>query len=66
MAVPTATSEGWVMGCSARIGPFFPAEPPGPYLRITFSAAATVADLDAGARRLAAAEPRLRRAPGAE
>jgi DNA-binding transcriptional MocR family regulator len=43
--------------------PFFPAEPPGPYLRVTFSAAASLADLDAGARRLAAAEPRLRSGP---
>lgn len=51
--------------------PFFPAEPPGPYLRLTFSAAATEADLDTGVRRLAAAAPRLTRParpapPGAE
>ncbi|HEX5287700.1 MAG TPA: hypothetical protein VFX25_02420, partial [Streptosporangiaceae bacterium] len=39
--------------------PFFPAEAPGPYLRITFSAAPSVADLDAGVRRLAAAVPAL-------
>jgi DNA-binding transcriptional MocR family regulator len=39
--------------------PFFPAEAPGPYLRLTFSAAPSVADLDAGVRRLAAAVPAL-------
>jgi DNA-binding transcriptional MocR family regulator len=34
--------------------PFFPAEPPGPHLRLTFSSAATEADLDIGIQRLAA------------
>ncbi len=38
--------------------PFFPAEPPAPYLRLTFSAPPE-ADLDAGLRRLAAAVPEL-------
>jgi DNA-binding transcriptional MocR family regulator len=39
--------------------PFFPAEAPGPYLRLTFSAAADQAELDAGIHRLAAAAPEL-------
>jgi DNA-binding transcriptional MocR family regulator len=38
---------------------FFPAEPTGPYLRLTFSAAADQAELDTGIRRLAAAAPEL-------
>ena len=41
--------------------PFFPAEAPGPCLRLTFSAAANEAELDAGIRRLAAAAPELAR-----
>jgi DNA-binding transcriptional MocR family regulator len=39
--------------------PFFPAEAPAPHLRLTFSAAADEAELDAGIRRLAAAAPEL-------
>ncbi len=35
--------------------PFFPAEAPAPHLRLTFSAAASEAELEAGVRRLAAA-----------
>jgi DNA-binding transcriptional MocR family regulator len=35
--------------------PFFPAEAPGPHLRLTFSGAASEAELDTGIRRLAAA-----------
>lgn len=38
---------------------FFPAEPPAPYLRLTFSAAGTEAELDTGLQRLAAAVPAL-------
>ena len=41
--------------------PFFPAEAPGPCLRLTFSAAAGEAELDEGIRRLAAAAPELTR-----
>jgi DNA-binding transcriptional MocR family regulator len=41
--------------------PFFPAEPPGPYLRLTFSAAGSAAELHAGLQRLAAL-PALSRA----
>jgi DNA-binding transcriptional MocR family regulator len=41
--------------------PFFPAEAPGAFLRLTFSAAADEAELDAGIRRLAAAAPALAR-----
>jgi len=39
--------------------PFFPAEAPAPYLRLTFSSAPTELDLEAGVRRLAAAVPGL-------
>ena len=39
--------------------PFFPAEAPGPHLRLTFSAVATESDLDVAVRRLAAAAPEL-------
>ncbi len=39
--------------------PFFPAEPPAPHLRLTFSAAASEAELDEAVRRLAAAVPEL-------
>ncbi len=39
--------------------PFFPAEAPAPYLRLTFCGAAAEADLDTGVRRLAAAAPDL-------
>jgi DNA-binding transcriptional MocR family regulator len=38
--------------------PFFPAEAPGPHLRLTFSGAASEAELDTGIRRLAAATSR--------
>jgi DNA-binding transcriptional MocR family regulator len=41
--------------------PFFPAEQPGPHLRLTFSAAATETELDTAVRRLAAAVPELTR-----
>jgi DNA-binding transcriptional MocR family regulator len=39
--------------------PFFPAEAPAPYLRLTFSGAATDTELEAGIRRLATAAPQL-------
>lgn len=39
--------------------PFFAAEPSGPHLRLTFSAAASERDLSDGVRRLARAVPRL-------
>jgi DNA-binding transcriptional MocR family regulator len=39
--------------------PFFPAEAPGPYLRLTFCGAASEAELDTGVRRLATALPAL-------
>lgn len=39
--------------------PFFPAEPPAPYLRLTFSSAATDTELQEGIRRLAQAAARL-------
>jgi DNA-binding transcriptional MocR family regulator len=38
---------------------FFPAEPPAPYLRLTFAAAASEADLELGVKRLADAVPEL-------
>jgi DNA-binding transcriptional MocR family regulator len=39
--------------------PFFPAEPPGPHLRLTFSAASSGADLHSGVQRLSAAAAEL-------
>ncbi|MFD2354753.1 hypothetical protein ACFSTC_44030 [Nonomuraea ferruginea] len=36
---------------------YFPAEPPGPHLRVTHIAAANVAELAEGVRRLAGALP---------
>ncbi len=39
--------------------PFFPAEPPAPHLRLTFSSAPHERDLEDGLRRLAAAVPAL-------
>ena len=39
--------------------PFFPAEAPAPHLRLTFSGAATDAELEEGIRRLATAAPQL-------
>jgi DNA-binding transcriptional MocR family regulator len=41
--------------------PFFPAEPSGPHLRLTFSAASSADELHAGMQRLAAAMPALSR-----
>jgi DNA-binding transcriptional MocR family regulator len=43
--------------------PFFPAEPPAPHLRLTFSAAGSEADLHAGMRRLSVAVTGLAEAP---
>ena len=54
-----AARRGHVIVMSGR--PFFPAEAPAPYLRLTFCAAADEADLDTGVRRLAAAAPGLTR-----
>jgi DNA-binding transcriptional MocR family regulator len=45
--------------------PFFPAEPPAPHLRLTFSAAGSEADLRAGVQHLARAAPELAE-PGRE
>jgi DNA-binding transcriptional MocR family regulator len=52
-----AARHGGVVVMAGR--PFFPAEAPGPHLRLTFSAAATEAELETGARLLAAAVPEL-------
>lgn len=57
-AAAEAARWGGVTVLSGR--PFFPAEPPAPHLRLTFSAAADVTELDAGLQRLAAAVPALR------
>lgn len=58
--VATAEAARWA-GVTVLPGrPFFPAEPPAPHLRLTYSAAADVAELDAGLQRLAAAAPALR------
>jgi len=58
--VAAAARRGGVTVMPGR--PFFPAEAPGPYLRLTFCGAPAEADLDDGVRRLAAAAPALARA----
>jgi DNA-binding transcriptional MocR family regulator len=55
--VAAAARRGGVIVMPGR--PFFPAEAPGPHLRLTFSAAATETALDTAVRRLAAAAPEL-------
>jgi DNA-binding transcriptional MocR family regulator len=40
---------------------FFPAEAPGPYLRLSFSSVASIAELDVGIARLASVAPELSR-----
>jgi DNA-binding transcriptional MocR family regulator len=55
--VAAAARRGGVIVMPGR--PFFPAEAPGPHLRLTFSAAATETELDVAVRRLAAAAPEL-------
>jgi DNA-binding transcriptional MocR family regulator len=55
--VALAARRGGVVVMPGR--PFFAAEEPGPHLRLTFCAAATDAELDAGVRRLAVAAPDL-------
>ena len=59
--VATAARHGGVIVMPGR--PFFPAEEPGPHLRLTFSAAATETELDTAVRRLTAAVPELTRVP---
>jgi len=53
--VAAAARRGGVIVMPGR--PFFPAEAPGPHLRLSFSAAATETELDVAVRRLAAAAP---------
>jgi DNA-binding transcriptional MocR family regulator len=60
--VTRAARQAGVVVMAGR--PFFPAEAPGPYLRITFSAAPTEAHLDTGVRHLATAAPVLARPSG--
>jgi DNA-binding transcriptional MocR family regulator len=55
--VADAARQGGVVVMAGR--PFFPAEAPGPHLRLTFSAAATETELETGVRLLAAAVPEL-------
>jgi DNA-binding transcriptional MocR family regulator len=64
--LPDGTDEAEVAAAARRAGvivlpgqPFFPGEPPAPHLRLTFSSAATEADLQAGVRLLAQAAPVL-------
>jgi DNA-binding transcriptional MocR family regulator len=57
--VAAAARRGGVIVMAGR--PFFPAEAPGPHLRLTFSGAATEAELDTAVRCLAAAAPGLAR-----
>ena len=59
VAAARAARAGGVSVMPGR--PFFPAEPAGAHLRLTFSAAPHEADLDAGVARLAAAVPELGR-----
>ncbi|XVQ13336.1 PLP-dependent aminotransferase family protein [Spirillospora sp. CA-255316] len=58
--LPGGTDDAALADAALRAGvlvsagrPFFPAEPPGPYLRIGYGAAATEAELAEGVRRLA-------------
>jgi DNA-binding transcriptional MocR family regulator len=57
--VATAARHEGVIVMPGR--PFFPAEEPGPRLRLTFSAAATETELETAVQRLAAAVPALTR-----
>jgi DNA-binding transcriptional MocR family regulator len=57
--VAEAARHGGVIVMAGR--PFFPAEPAGPHLRLTFAAAATETELETAARRLAGAVPELAR-----
>jgi DNA-binding transcriptional MocR family regulator len=64
--LPRSLDDAEVAAAARRAGvfvmpgrPFFPAETPGPYLRLTFSGAATETELDTAVRRLAAAAPGL-------
>jgi DNA-binding transcriptional MocR family regulator len=64
--LPDHVDDVWAVDEARRAGvavlpgrPFFPAEPAAPYLRLTFSAAASQADLRTGLERLAAAVPAL-------
>lgn len=65
-ALPEGLDDVAVTEAARRCGvvvmagsPFFPAEAPGPFLRLTFSAAASEADLAEGVLRLAAALSRF-------
>ena len=55
--VAMAARRGGVVVVAGR--PFFPAEAPASYLRLTYSSAPSERDLEAGVRRLAAAVPGL-------
>jgi DNA-binding transcriptional MocR family regulator len=66
--LPRQLDDGEIAAAARRHGvavmpgrPFFPAEAPGPCLRLTFCAAPAEADLEEGVRRLAAAAPALTR-----
>ncbi|HTU74452.1 MAG TPA: PLP-dependent aminotransferase family protein [Trebonia sp.] len=60
--LPAGSDDVEIASAARRAGvvvlpgqPFFPAEPSGPHLRLTFSAASSAADLRSGVRRLSAA-----------
>jgi DNA-binding transcriptional MocR family regulator len=53
VALADAALQAGVLVSQGRL--FFPAEPPGPYLRISYGAAASVAELSEGVSRLATA-----------
>jgi DNA-binding transcriptional MocR family regulator len=57
--VAAAARRGGVIIMAGR--PFYPAEAPGPHLRLAFCGAATEAELDTAVRRLAASAPELAR-----
>ncbi len=64
--LPNGIDDGELTQTARRAGvlvmpgrPFFPADAPGPHLRLTFSAAASEADLATGVRRLASVAPEL-------
>jgi DNA-binding transcriptional MocR family regulator len=71
--LPAGTDDLEVAGAARQAGvvvmpgqPFFPAEPPAPYLRLTFSAASSEAELRSGLQRLSAAAPALTKTRSSE
>ncbi len=68
--LPEGTDDTEVASAARQAGvivmpghPFYPAEPPAPHLRLTFSAVSSEADLHTGIQRLASAAPALAKTP---